>query len=160
METVNLKDQQLRVRNTSTPTWLRRLSFPAYWKWGKFAGAVGLVVLAILWAINRVPHPAVVAILLHIAGDFTLQSPETARRKHERGRHLLVHALAAGGFPLAVAGFATGNPITVLIWTPIGVISHYIVDWTRRFGMEGKPRGVFFDQACHLLTILVLVLIV
>ena len=159
METVNLKDHQLRARNTNSLTWLRRLSFPVYWKWGKFAGAVGLVILAILWIADRVPHPAVVATLLHVASDFTLQSPETAQRKHDRGRHLLVHALAAGGFPLAVAGLATGNPVTVLIWTPIGVISLYIVDWTRRFGMEGKPRGVFFDQVCHLLIILALVLI-
>ena len=158
METINLRDQQLQARNTSTLTGLRRLSFPVYWKWGKFLGGVGLFVLAILLVTGHVPHPVVVAVLLHIAGDFTLQSPETAQRKHERGRHLLVHALVAGGLPLAAAGLAAGNLVAVLVWTAIGVVSHYIVDWTRRFGMEGRPWGVVFDQVCHLLIISALVL--
>ena len=158
METVDLSDQQLRARNTSTLTGLRRFTFPVYWKCGKFLGGAGLFVLAILLVTGHVPHPVVVAVLLHIAGDFTLQSPETAQRKHERGRHLLVHALAAGGLPLAAAGLAAGNLGTVLVWATIGIVSHYIVDWTRRFGMDGRPWGVIFDQACHLLIIFALVL--
>lgn len=158
METTNSKKRRLRDRNTGALTWLQRLSFPTYWKCGKIVGGVGLVVLLILLVTDRVPHPAVVAVLLHVAGDFTLQSPETALRKHERGRHLLVHALASGGLPLAVAGLLTGNLVNTLIWTAIGAASHYVVDWTRRFGMEGTSLGVVLDQVCHLLIILTLVL--
>lgn len=160
METVNLKNQRLHDRNTSAlTTWLRRLSLPTYWKCGKIVGSVGLVVLAILLITGHIPHPAVVAILLHIAGDFTLQTPEMALRKHERGRHLLVHALVAGGLPMAVAGLTTGNPVITLIWTVVSVITHYAVDWTRRFGLEGTSWGVVLDQVCHLLVILALILI-
>ena len=122
-------------------------------------GAVGLVVLAILHITGHTPHPAVIAVVLHVVGDFTAQSSETAKRKPERGRHLLVHALAAGGAPLAVAGLATGNPVTALVWTTIGITSHYAVDWTRRFGMRDTPLGVVLDQCAHLLIILTLMLI-
>ena len=161
METVHLKKQRLHGRNISAlATWLRRLHLPTYWKCGKFVGAVGLGVLAILLMTGHIPHPAVVAILLHIAGDFTLQPPEMALRKHERGRHLLVHALVAGGLPMAVAGLTTGDPVTTLTWTVVSVITHYAVDWTRRFGLEGTPWGVVLDQVCHLLIILAIVLII
>jgi hypothetical protein len=100
----------------------------------------------------------VVALVLHIAADFTLQSAETARGKGERGRHLLVHALAAGGFPLAVAGLVTGQPATVIAWATAGAASHYAVDWTRKFGLRQLWPGVILDQAGHLLIILVLAL--
>ncbi|MCP4537676.1 MAG: DUF3307 domain-containing protein [Chloroflexi bacterium] len=152
-----MKDQRLRARNTSTIPWLQRLSFPAYWQWGKLVGGVGLVVLAILLITDHVPHPIIVAVILHLAGDFTSQSSVTALRKHERGRHLLVHALVAGGLPMAITGLVTGNLITTLVWTVIGFVSHYYIDWTRRFGLEGTSRGIVYDQACHLLIILVLV---
>jgi hypothetical protein len=160
METFNLKDERSHARNTSTTTRLQRLSFPTYWQWGKFAGGVGLVVLAILLVTDRVPHPAIVAVILHFAGDFTSQSSETAMRKHERGRHLLVHAIVAGGLPMALAGLVTGNLVTVLVWAAIGFVSHYAVDWTRRFGLEGTLWGVALDQVCHLLIILALVLMI
>ena len=74
------------------------------------------------------------------------------------GRHLLVHALAAGGLPLAVAGLGTGNPVAVVTWTAVGAASHYAVDWTHKFGLQQVALAVVLDQACHLLTILVLVL--
>jgi hypothetical protein len=160
METVNLKNQRLRARNTRAFTWLRRISLPAYWKCGKIVGSVGVVVLAVLFIMGHIPHPAIVAVILHITADFTLQSPEMALRKHERGSHLLVHALVAGGLPLAVAGLVHGNPYIVLIWTAIGVVGHYAVDWTRRFGLSDTPLGIVLDQAAHLAIILSLVLLV
>lgn len=154
----DLKDWRSRARNTHTFSWLRRLSTPTYWQCGKTVGVVGLVVLAIFLVAGHVPHPAVMVVLLHIAADFTLQSPETALCKHKRGRHLLVHALVAGGLPLAITGLVTRNPATVLIWTVIGVVSHYAVDWTRRFGLRDTPLGVVLDQVAHLAIILTLVL--
>jgi hypothetical protein len=121
-------------------------------------GAAGLVALAILFMAGYVPHPAAVAVLLHVAADFTFQSSETVLRKGERGRHLLVHALAAGGLPLAVAGLVTGNTVAVIICTAVSAASHYAVDWTRKLGLRQMALAVVLDQACHLLTILVLVL--
>jgi len=159
MEIVNLKNQQLRARNTRAFTWLRRLSLPVYWKCGKILGGVGVVVLAALFITNHVPHPAIVAVIVHITADFTLQSSEMALRKHERGRYLLIHALVAGGLPLAVAGLVHGNPSTVLIWTGVGIVSHYAVDWTRRFGLNDTPVGIALDQVAHLGIILTLILL-
>ena len=159
MEINTVKKRHLLDRNTRTLTWLQSLHLPSYWKFGKVMGAVGIVVLAVLHITGHTPHPAVIAVVLHVVGDFTAQSPETAERKPERGRHLLVHALAAGGIPLAVAGLATGNPATTLVWTIIGITSHYAVDWTRRFGMRDTALGVVLDQCAHLAIILTLVLI-
>ncbi len=154
-----LKKRQLSDRNTRTHVWLQHLSFPSYWKCGKAIGVVGLVVLAILHFTGHTPHPAVIAVILHIVSDFTAQSSETAKRKTERGRHLLIHALVAGGIPLAVVGLMTENPYTALVWTVIGATSHYAVDWTHRFGLRDTPLGIVLDQCTHLLIILTLVLI-
>jgi hypothetical protein len=141
-----------------TLTRLRSPSLLQWWEWAQVMGAAGLVALAILLMTDYVPHLAAVAVLLHVAADFTFQSSETALRKGERGRHLLVHALAAGGLPLAFAGLVTGNAVAVVTWTAVGVASHYAVDWTRKFGLRQMALAVVLDQACHLLTILVLVL--
>ena len=137
---------------------LRSPSLLQWWEWAQVMGAAGLVALAILLMTGYVPHLAVVAVLLHVAADFSFQSSETALRKGESGRHLLVHALAAGGLPLAVAGLGTGNPVAVVTWTAVGAASHYAVDWTRKLGLQQVALAVVLDQACHLLTILVLVL--
>jgi hypothetical protein len=130
-----------------------------WWEWVKIVGAAGVVVLVILLVSGHTPPPVVVAVLLHIFADFTCQSSETAARKEERGRHLLVHALVAGGVPLAVAGLMTGNPATALTWVSVGVVSHYAVDWTRKFGLRQAALGVILDQACHLATIVVLTML-
>lgn len=138
----------------------RPLSLREWWEWVEILGAAGLVGLLVLLLAGRIPHPALVALTIHVATDFTFQSPETALRKGECRRHLLVHALAAGGLPLAVAGLLTGNPAAVLIWATVGVASHYAVDWTRKFGLRQVALAASSDQACHLLTILALVLMV
>jgi hypothetical protein len=104
------------------------------------------------------PHPAVMATLLHLAGDFTFQSPETALRKEERRHHLLIHALVAGGLTLAIAGLVIGDPVAILTWTALAVTGHYALDWTRKFGLQRATLAVLLNQACHLLTILIIVL--
>jgi hypothetical protein len=145
---------QIHLRRTITirltPTALR------WWEWVKIAGLAGLIALAISLVADHAPSPAVVAVLLHVAADFTCQSPETAKRKGQRGRHLLIHALSAGGFPLAVAGLMTGDPVAVLAWVGGGIASHYGVDWTRKFGLPQVALGVILDQVCHLAVILAL----
>ena len=130
-----------------------------WWEWGKVTGGLGLVGLAVLLATGHVPSPVVAAIALHVAIDFTLQSEETALQKVARGRHLLIHSLIAGGIPLAVAGLMTESPLTALLWVAVGVISHYAVDWTRRFGFRQVALVAISDQAGHLLAILLLVLL-
>lgn len=137
---------------------LRSPSLLQWWEWGQVLGTAGLVALATLLMAGYVLHPAAVAVLLHVAADFAFQSTETALRKGERGRHLLVHALVAGGLPLAVAGLVTGYPVAVVTWAAAGAASHYALDWTRKFGLRQVAAGVVLAQACHLLTILVLVL--
>jgi hypothetical protein len=130
-----------------------------WWEWVKIVGAAGVVILVIALVSGHTPPPVVVAVLLHIFADFTCQSSETAAHKEERGRHLLVHALAAGGIPLAVAGLITGNPATALTWISVSVVSHYAVDWTRKFGLRQAALGVILDQACHLATIVALTML-
>lgn len=141
-----------------TPTKLRSPLRLQWWGWAKLLGAVGLVPLTIMILAGHFPHPGVVAIVLHLAADFTFQSPQTALRKEERGHHLLVHALVAGGLPLAVEGLVIANPAAILAWTALGVASHYAVDWTRKFGLRQTTLAVILDQACHVVTILIIVL--
>jgi hypothetical protein len=129
-----------------------------WWVWPKLLGAAGLVFLTIVLVAGHHPHPVVVAILIHLAADFTFQSPQTAMRKEERSHHLLVHALVAGGLPLAVAGLIIGNPVAVLTGSAIGVASHYAVDWSRKFGLKRAALAVGLDQTCHLLSVLLIVL--
>jgi hypothetical protein len=137
---------------------LRSPSLLEWWAWGKIIGAAGLVALAIITIAGYIPHPVLVALTLHVATDFTFQSPETALRKRESRHFLLIHALAAGGLPLAAAGLVAGNPLAVLVWTAVGVTSHYALDWTDKFGLRQVALAVAADQTCHTLTIVVLVL--
>ena len=139
---------------------LRSPSLLEWWEWVRIAGAAGLALLVLFLLAGNVPHPVVVALTLHLVTDFTLQSAETALHKGERGRHLLVHSLAAGGLPLAAAGLVVGGPVTVILWTALGVAGHYAVDWTRKFGLRNEAMGHFLDQVCHIATILVVVLAV
>ena len=128
-----------------------------WWEWMKLAGALAMMLLLATLVNGVVSSPFVVAVVLHVALDFSLQSDEVAMRKGERGKHLLLHALAAGGLPTAVAGLFVG-PAAVLTGTAIGVISHYAVDWTRKFGLRQEALAGLLDQACNLLAILVLTL--
>jgi hypothetical protein len=137
---------------------LRHPSRVPWWRWVEIGGACGLVLLVILFAIGRIPHPLAIASLLHIAADFTFQSPETAMYKTRRDRYLVIHALAAGGFPVAVAALFTGDPVAVVVWAAVGAVSHYAVDWTRKFGVRRLVLAVILDQACHLTTVLILAL--
>ena len=137
---------------------LRHPSRVPWWTWVENAGATGLVILAVLLLAGRALHPLAIGALLHVAADFTFQSHETSVQKAKRGRHLLVHALAAGGLPLAIAAFLARSPTAVVTWTAFGVVSHYAVDWTRKFGVRRVGLSVLLDQACHVLTILVLAL--
>ena len=148
------------VQELAIPT-LTRLQSPAsleWWEWGKVLGIASLVVLTLLSIVDCAPHPLAVAMLLHFTADFTCQAAETALRKEESNRHLLAHATVAGGLPLAAAGLATGNPVATVTWTAIGVAIHYAVDRTCKFRLGQAAPGIVLDQACHLLTILILVL--
>ena len=141
------------VRFVSTPSRLH------WWEWGRILGLAGVTSLAGMVLAGHVPPAAVIAVVLHVTGDFTVQSDETAARKGERGRHLLAHALVAGGLPLAVAGLAIGHLSIVLSWAVAGAASHYLIDWTRKFGIRSTLASVVLDQAAHVATILTVVLV-
>ena len=148
-------------------TFCRRMSIPTpgrfrspaplqWWEWGKLAGVVTLVAWATLSLADVNLDPAVVGVLLHVTLDFTLQASETCTRKLDRGRHLLVHSLAAGGLPTAVAALTIGSPCKIVTWAIAGATIHYAVDWTRKFGLRNQTLGAALDQACHALTVLAL----
>jgi hypothetical protein len=139
----------LRLRSPQSLLW---------WEWGKLAGIAGLGLWMGFSIAGLDLHPAAVAVLLHVVLDFTLQSSETCVRKDERGRHLLVHALVAGALPLAAAAFLARSPVAVLTWSAAGAVSHYVVDWTRKFGLRREAYRATVDQICHVLTILLLAL--
>jgi hypothetical protein len=129
-----------------------------WWEWGKILGAAGLLGLGASVVASYVPPPVLVAVLVHVAVDFTFQSAETVARKGERGRHLLVHGAIAGGLPLALAKLAAGDLPAVLISSVIAAACHVAVDGTRKFGLRSLPLAVGLDQACHLAVILALAL--
>jgi hypothetical protein len=149
------------AQQTSIPTLSRlRSRVPLrWWEWGKLAGLASLVAWIALSIAGLNLHPAVVAVLLHVTLDFSLQTAETCARKREHGRHLLVHALAAGALPLAIAALVDGRPLAVITWSSASFLSHYAVDWTRKFGLRNQALGVALDQTCHALTIVALVLL-
>jgi len=140
------------TRITPTPSRLK------WWEWGNIAGILGLVALGVSFLAEHIPHPIVAALIMHVAADFSLQSDETAAQKRDRGHHLLVHALIAGGLPLALAGVAAGSPTATLVWIIVGAISHYAIDWTRKFGIRRPVPAALVDQACHVIIVLLLTL--
>lgn len=121
-----------------------------WWQWLKLAGAIGAVFLIAVTVVNRqLPSSLVVALVGHLVTDFTLQSGETAARKPERGRHLLVHALAAGGVPLALTTLVMGQWELVGVAAVVGAAAHYAIDYTRKFGLKSVAGGVLLDQLSH-----------
>lgn len=150
------------VPKIESMTILKRLRHPRtlrWWEWGKILGFLGLVWLLTAILLGYIPSPAIMALVLHFAIDFTLQSPKMAMRKVERGPFLVMHALIAGGLPLIIPGLMTGNPLTALIWMAIGAASHWAVDWTRRFGIRNPLLAALADQICHLAVILLLTVV-
>ncbi len=138
------------TRLVNAPTCLQ------WWEWFKLAGALALLSLLATLVNGIVPSPFVVALVLHIALDFTLQSDQVAIHKPECGKYLLLHALAAGGLPMAIGGLFVG-PATALIGAVVGAVSHYAVDWTRKFGLPAWWKGIAADQLCHLIVVALLV---
>ncbi len=147
------------AREMSIPTFaqLRSPSSLQWWEWGKVLGIVNFIIVAILSMANCTLHPLVLAMLLHITADFSCQSSETSLRKGKSKRHLLVHALVGGGLPIVAVGLTMVNPVALVTRTVISVVVHYVVDRTQKFGLGQTALGIILDQACHLLTILILV---
>lgn len=143
--------QQMGIPSISSLRLPRTLQ---WWQWCKLGGIAALVALV---ATIFVPHPLVVAIALHWICDLTVQSGETAMRKKDRGRHLALHSLVAG-LPMAIAGMMV-SPLHVLVWATVGIISHYAVDWTRKFGLGETMVGFVVDQIAHLAAIVVIILV-
>lgn len=146
------------IRQMAIPG-LNRLRAPAslqWWEWCKLTGLIGLV--ALIAAVFARPAPFFIALALHWACDITVQSGETAMRKKERGRHLALHAIMAGGLPMAVAGL-TISPVHAIIWAVVGVVSHYAIDYARKFGLGETMIGFVADQAAHLAILAITLLV-
>jgi hypothetical protein len=126
----------------------------AWWQWGKLHGKLNVVLLP-LCALTGL-HPVIGALLIHFTVDFTAQSTETAIHKGDRGWHLLVHAIYAGGLPLAIAGLLYGNPALALVGSAVGALSHWLIDYTRKFGVENELLGAALDQMAHAVIITLL----
>jgi hypothetical protein len=122
----------------------------AWWEWAKLGGALGILILGLLMTFRGwIPSPVTLALLLHLFCDFTAQSGETAANKSRSRRHLWAHALAAGGFPLVIAGLSTGSPWPVLVWPALATLAHVVVDGTQKFGLGPCALGVVLDQMAH-----------
>ena len=125
-----------------------------WWQWGKLFGAVGLVTL-LCWmaASGALPHPLVLGVVAHLVCDFSLQSDWIAAEKSKRGKALLYHALIAGGLPGALVGLYAGPPACLLAIL-IGVVSHYAIDYTRKFGCKSVATGATLDQVAHIIVLI------
>jgi len=120
----------------------------AWWQWMKLASAVALVLLAIALLIGvRVPL-VVQRVVLHLALDFALQSQWVAAGKVQRKRALIVHSTIA-----ALPAIASESVATVILSLVTYSISHYAIDWTRKFGIENMKLGAIVDQAAHLIVL-------
>ena len=125
----------------------------AWWEWGKLIGGVALVALLLT---GCQVSPIIAGVVLHVACDFTFQSGVTAARKGDRGRHLVCHAIIAGGLPGIITGLMAGGVLGALVGFVAGVSSHYCVDYTRKFGVDNVALGAALDQAVHIAVLLVL----
>ncbi len=148
------------AREMAIPTFaqLRSPASLQWWEWGKVIGIANFIIVAVLSMANCTLHPLALAMLLHITADFSCQSAETSMRKGKSEHHLLVHALVGGGLPMIAVGLATANPVALVTRTATSVVIHYVVDRTQKFGLGQATLGIILDQACHVLTILILVL--
>lgn len=126
---------------TTNPTQLM------WWQWGKLIGAVTLVALLVALTMGMDVHHIIIAITLHIALDFSLQTNTIAMHKHERKTALLVHAIIVGGIPAIVTGSLVG--------IALGIITHYAIDYTRKFGLN-ETHGAIADQLAHVLVLVTL----
>jgi hypothetical protein len=128
-----------------------------WWQWAKLIGAVSLVGLLVAFVSGISVPSFAIGLIMHLSCDFAFQSSETAGRKGERGRHLVVHSLIAGG----LVGLLTG--LSVSLWAGIGgmiigTMSHYGIDYSRKFGLANWKLGVALDQLAHLGAILAITL--
>lgn len=125
-----------------------------WWEYPKLAGMVGLiVVLGALLAGIDVPA-WIVGLALHTILDFTLQSSWVAANKADRGLALTIHSIIAGGIPSAITGLIAGGPIGCLVGVIVGIVSHYAVDYTRKFNIKDWRVAIVVDQTLHLVVLL------
>lgn len=132
----------------------------AWWQWAKLVGAIGLVVLLIALATGCNVPSLIIGLVAHLACDFTFQSGETAGRKGERKRHLVVHSVIAGGLVGLLTGLSVGLRAGIG-GLAIGIITHYGIDYTRKFEnlvVENWKLAVALDQLAHLVAIVIIIL--
>ena len=119
-----------------------------WWQWMKLVSAVALVLLAFALLIGvRVPL-VIQRVVLHLALDFALQSNWVAAGKVQRKRALIVHSTIA-----ALPAIASESVATVILSLVVYSLSHYIIDYTRKFGIENMKLGAIVDQAAHLIVL-------
>jgi membrane-bound metal-dependent hydrolase YbcI (DUF457 family) len=115
-----------------------------WWQWGQILG----VALPALFCSLGVEQPLVWALAAHCFVDFTTQSKVTAAGKAQGNRQVVAyHAFIAGGYPGLIVGGLAGLAISVA--------SHFLVDMTNKFGLDG-PIGSALDQAAHIITLLII----
>lgn len=129
----------------------------AWWQWLKLLGAISLVVLVVALVTGCNVPSLMIGLTLHLACDFTFQSSETAGRKGERGRHLIVHSLIAGGLVGTLTGLSV-SPWAGMEGLVIGMLSHYGIDYSRKFEslVPNWKLGVALDQAVHIGAIVII----
>lgn len=123
-----------------------------WWEWLRLPVLVAVAV--------AIAHPTAlpVGVAVHLVTDFCLQSREVAVRKAERGWHLTVHALAVGALSGAVVGLWSG-PTVVLVGALLGFVSHWLIDASRKFGINNRGLAIVADQAAHILALVVVTML-
>ena len=120
-------------------------------RWYNYPSLAGILLAATLpWLPQRYAS-LVVAVILHLLLDFTLQL-QWATTKATNRRALLVHSLVAGFLPIAGLGLAAGNPGLALVGGLVGFAVHLAIDSRDKFGLPRWP-GLVVDQVAHLAVI-------
>ena len=114
--------------------------------WWQKAKLIGVATLPLCLSL----HPALCWSAVHLLLDFTLQSGSTAARKSKGGWALFIHAVVAGGWPGAIAGFL-GNGLQGLLWGVfVGAVLHWCIDRTNKFNISSWQWAITVDQLLHL----------
>lgn len=132
-----------------------------WWEWAKII----FVVTSRLVFVGSF-NPLVRGLALHLFLDFSLQSGVTTGkksssngRKRSRGWYLLVHAIVVGGWSGGVLGFWLSGYQGFLLGALIGTLSHFVIDYVDKFGIDDWRVGILVDQGLHLLSLWLIVIL-
>lgn len=98
-------------------------------------------------------------LLLHLIGDFFLQTDTCSKKKEEEFLYVLLHGLLYT-IPFLLASIFMKDPEVWLIQVGILCFAHFVVDYIKYSALKGRrtigPLPYLVDQSIHLVVLIVM----